>query len=80
MTPGDSIVATMKCFRGAPVAMALAMAALVAAGCGGVQGSKSVSPSSFFVPGLIQNTRPATVEPGAVVPTVVSAPDGLLPS
>jgi hypothetical protein len=33
-----------------------------AAGCGGVSGSQSVSPASFFLPGLLQVTPPPTLE------------------
>ncbi len=29
------------------------------AGCSGFQGSKSVSPASFLIPGLLQNDAPA---------------------
>ena len=34
----------------------LATVALIGAGCGGIRASQSVSPASFFVPGLLLNT------------------------
>jgi hypothetical protein len=33
--------------------------ALLGAGCGGINGSESVSPASFFLPGLLKNDAPA---------------------
>ena len=53
-----SIVAPMKwdwkCIR------LLALLAVVAcgAGCGGIRASHSVSPASFFLPGLLKNEAP----------------------
>ena len=39
------------------VAGLLAVLAL-GAGCGGIRGSKSVSPASFLIPGLLKNDAP----------------------
>jgi hypothetical protein len=44
-----------------PVILA-AFLAVTVVGCGGFAASKSVSPASFFLPGLIQNT-PASESP-----------------
>jgi hypothetical protein len=33
-----------------------------AAGCSGINGSQSVSPASFFLPGLLQVTPPPALE------------------
>ena len=43
--------------------LALALIALVATGCSGINASKSVSPLDFFLPGLLQNRPPAPVSP-----------------
>jgi len=32
---------------------------LIGAGCGGVNASQSVSPASFFLPGIMKNDAPA---------------------
>ena len=39
--------------------------ALCSAGCGGISASKSVSPASFFLPGLMKAGPPATNAPAA---------------
>jgi hypothetical protein len=39
----------------------LAVGALGIAGCGGVSGSQTVSPASFFLPGLIQTVPPPSI-------------------
>jgi len=36
-----------------------AVLALVGAGCGGISGSQSVSPASFFLPGIMKVDSPA---------------------
>jgi hypothetical protein len=38
----------------------LAAVALLGAGCGGINASQSVSPASFFLPGLIKNCPSCT--------------------
>jgi len=39
----------------------LGLALLAATGCGGVGGSYSVSPASFFLPGLVKNDSAQTL-------------------
>jgi hypothetical protein len=39
----------------------LASGALALAGCGGVNASQSVSPASFFLPGIIKSDTPTNV-------------------
>ncbi|MGH7940265.1 MAG: hypothetical protein ACREFR_04265 [Limisphaerales bacterium] len=42
---------------------------LVLSGCGGINAGTSVSPASFFLPGLLRNdTGPATNAPGIFRP------------
>ena len=50
-----SIVPDVKRYRVQIIGAVLAGAGIVSTGCGGVQGSHSVSPASFFLPGLIQH-------------------------
>jgi hypothetical protein len=38
----------------------LAVTALFGAGCGGINASQSVSPASFFLPGLLKACPPST--------------------
>jgi hypothetical protein len=38
----------------------LAVLALAGTGCGGISASKSVSPASFFLPGLLKNEAACT--------------------
>jgi hypothetical protein len=35
---------------------------LVATGCGGISGSQSISPATFFLPGLLRATPPADTD------------------
>jgi len=35
------------------------ISAVFGAGCGGIQGSHSISPASLFLPGLLKNDPPA---------------------
>ena len=44
----------------------LAVLALGGTGCGGVNASQSVSPASFFLPGLLKADTPATNGPAAL--------------
>jgi hypothetical protein len=49
------------------LALAMLVALAVAsAGCGGINASKSVSPASFFLPGLMKAGPPATNAPAAL--------------
>lgn len=79
MTSDNSIVASMKRFRGFAAAAILILAASVV-GCGGVKGSHSVSPASMFMPGLMKNDTPRPVEPGQATPPVRTSDDRSLPS
>jgi hypothetical protein len=45
-----------------PLAL-LAAGLLLLAGCGGISGSQSVSPASFFLPGLLKADPPKTNAP-----------------
>jgi hypothetical protein len=56
---------------------ALTSAAIFSAGCGGFAAAPSVSPASFFLPGLVQKTpekptKAAAVEPAVTSPEAVS--------
>ncbi len=76
MTSCISIVATVKRRRivwWAPTA-ALVIQAVLGSGCGGIQGSHSVSPASFFLPGLIQNDEAPPPDPKGDHPAAVSGP------
>lgn len=79
MSSADSIVASMKCFRGSAAA-AMVLLAAVGVGCGGVNGSHSVSPASMFMPGLMKNDAPRPVKPGEATPPVQKSDDRTLPS
>lgn len=80
MTFYPPIVASMKMDRRRlPVAM-LGLAAVFLAGCGGVSASRSVSPASFFVPGLMKNDLPRQEAPGTPTPTLQKPAPRTLPS
>ncbi|MCC7373302.1 MAG: hypothetical protein IT581_01510 [Verrucomicrobiales bacterium] len=73
----------MKRYRLARTLLALAAVGALVSGCGGVRGSHSVSPASFFMPGLMQNESPrplpanpeSTVSPSDASPsTPISGP------
>jgi len=49
----------------------LLAAGALCAGCGGISGSHSVSPASFFLPGLIQYDVPAPKPDDATPPPVI---------
>jgi hypothetical protein len=45
--------------------------AILCAGCGGINASQSVSPASFFLPGLLKNSEtPQTNAPAALPDTI----------
>ncbi len=51
----------------------LAVLALSTAGCGGISAGQTISPSSFFLPGLLKNDTPANVPANApVMPSEIS--------
>lgn len=76
MTPPPLIVRHVKHYRVLAIVTVLAGAGLLGAGCGGVQGSHSVSPASFFLPGLIHHEvrepRPDDTAPLPVESTVTA--------
>lgn len=43
--------------------------ALLTSGCGGLSASPSVSPGSFFLPGLLKNEAPKKQDPVVLVPS-----------
>jgi hypothetical protein len=45
-----------------------AVLALLGAGCGGINASQSVSPASFFLPGLMKNDPPAETNAPVALP------------
>ena len=55
------MLALMKCERFLRVALGCAAVAMVAAGCGGVNATGSVSPATFFLPGLMKKIGRAHV-------------------
>lgn len=70
----------MKFRKGLCVLAATAVAA-IGTGCGGISASPSVSPGSFFLPGLMKNEAPkqapASTVPAAPAPAVASSAAGL---
>jgi len=44
----------------------LMVLALCSTGCGGINASQSVSPASFFLPGLLKADPPSTNTPAAL--------------
>lgn len=69
MTLPDPIVASVKRFRAGALCGVVVTAACLATGCGGVSGSKSVSPGTFFLPGLMQNDAPSIPQPSQPQPS-----------
>lgn len=76
MTSPHLIVRHMKRYRVCALGVILAGTALMGTGCGGVQGSHSVSPASFFLPGLIhhevRDPRPDDAAPMPVESSVTA--------
>lgn len=68
----------MKRFRNLWGLALLAPLAAMLSGCGGFTGSHSVSPASFFLPGLMKNDvhQPAPGEPTPPTPAEVQAEPG----
>lgn len=46
----------MKCYRQVGLLATALVIGLVATGCGGISASPSISPASFLLPGLVQDT------------------------
>ena len=55
------ILVGMRLLRQVAVGLGIGSLAVLLAGCGGIAASPSVSPASFLIPGLIQNTAPQSV-------------------
>jgi hypothetical protein len=57
------------------LALALLAVAILGSGCGGVNASGSVSPATFLLPGLMQNTpsKEPLTEPAAAEPNTILA-------
>ena len=72
LTAPHLIVRDVKSHR-IHVLMVILAAGWVCTGCGGVSGSHSVSPASFFLPGLIQHNVPEP-RPDDAAPVPVNAP------
>lgn len=70
---GVLIVALVRPLRAAPTIGGLVWLAAIAVGCGGVSGSHSVSPASFFLPGLIHH-QPEAPDPTGDNPPPVTGP------
>jgi len=49
-----------------PVLAMLMVLALFGAGCSGINASQSISPASFFLPGLLKAGPPSTNAPAAL--------------
>ncbi|MBL9134625.1 MAG: hypothetical protein JNK85_02090 [Verrucomicrobiales bacterium] len=64
----------MKRFGFAQTLLALVAVGGIASGCGGVRGSHSVSPATFFMPGLMHH-EPA--QPVPAQPAPVADPSGI---
>jgi hypothetical protein len=54
----------------------LCLIALLATGCGGINASHSISPASFFLPGLMKN-EPQPQAPDITLPAAVSSTNQL---
>lgn len=92
MTTPPFIVPSVKRIGFARTLFALVAVGGLASGCGGVRGSHSVSPASFFMPGLMHHapkpslpTEPApTTAPSAIeaesAPSLSGPSDRVLPS
>ena len=52
--------------RNLPALAMLMVLALCSTGCGGINASQSVSPASFFLPGILKADLPSTNAPAAL--------------
>ncbi len=67
----------MKPLRFVASSTLVVLVAVLTAGCGGFSGSKSVSPASFFLPGLMDHTTPQPKPGEPTPPTPAAAEAGL---
>ena len=63
----------MKRYRAVSRGAILAAIGLIATGCGGISGSHSISPASFFLPGLLHH-EPADPRPDDAAPLPNTGP------
>jgi len=54
--------------------MSLSLLALVGSGCGGINATRTISPATFLLPGLLHNTRPAQETPSLTEPFPAETP------
>lgn len=54
--------------------LSLAALTVTVTGCGGLSATKTVSPASFFLPGLLHNTIPAQETPSLTEPLPAEVP------
>jgi len=54
--------------------MSLSLLALVGSGCGGINATRTISPATFLLPGLLHNTRPAQETPSLTEPLPAETP------
>ncbi|HEY1169992.1 MAG TPA: hypothetical protein VGH19_01365 [Verrucomicrobiae bacterium] len=48
--------------------LSLSFVALVGSGCGGINATRTISPATFLLPGLLHNTNPAQETPSLTEP------------
>ena len=63
----------MKRYRAVSLGAILAVIGLIATGCGGISGSHSISPASFFLPGILHH-EPAETRPDDAAPVPNTGP------
>jgi hypothetical protein len=54
--------------------MCLSVLALLSTGCGGINATRTISPATFLLPGLLHNTRPAQETPSLMEPLPAETP------
>jgi hypothetical protein len=52
----------------------LALLTVLVSGCGGLSATKTISPASFFLPGLLHNVQPAPETPSLTEPLPAETP------
>jgi hypothetical protein len=54
--------------------VSLAMLTVMVSGCGGLSATRTISPASFLLPGLLHNTHPAPETPSLTEPLPAETP------
>jgi hypothetical protein len=54
--------------------LCLSLLALIGSGCGGFSATRSISPATFLLPGLLHNTNPAQETPSLTEPLPAETP------